>query len=199
MRERYQKIIKWLIDELYFASELFIGYKAIYNKQFSDLDLLNWTPGFFKITMYSYLNLSALMLYRMYDATETISLNKMISILEQNYIAFRLCPEESKRAIVESKRLFGTQQDSVLHLKTLRDKTLAHNDMKMLTTDVWIDEGLTIGDYQSLINTAQEILCLCGKQIDVSSPLLGMGIDKDIDFLIDVIKAWEESKLQPEL
>ena len=54
----------------------------------------------------------------------------------------------------------------------------------------------SIGDYETLIHTAHEIVCICYVLLGCSVSCLGMGTDTEIDTLIAALNNWNEKNSQ---
>ena len=184
--------VEHLINELRIINELFDAYETLYNKQATDLDVLNRTPGFFQLNLYSFINQFAIMLSRMYDSHDnTNSLMGLCKLADknQNYLPLRRI--EYQNTIANCQSLVSEQADKVKQLKVLRDRLLAHNDIRTMNMDVWKEAGLTIGDYRLLVSVAHEIICMCSNLVDIPTPMLGMGVKTEIDYLITTLKKKE--------
>lgn len=176
--------IALLTNELYEANEYFLGYIHLYNKQVSNLDELNTAPGFFQLSLKAFLELFALKLARLFDDDrESISLFKIPGWLEQSK-ELREALEQTKQEIGSIQAYLADNESNITSLKLLRDKLLAHTDKKQLSRDIWQDAGITIQKYRCLISVAHEIICICKLILNEATPLLGMGIETDIDYLI---------------
>lgn len=175
--------IALLTNELYEANEYFLGYIHLYNKQVSNLDELNTAPGFFQLTLKAFLELFALKLARLFDDDkESLSLFKIPGWIEQSK-ELREALEQTKQEISSIQDYLADNESNIASLKLLRDKLLAHTDKKQLSRDIWHDAGITIQKYRCLISAAHEIICISKLMLDEPTPLLGMGIETDIDYL----------------
>lgn len=184
-----------LTDELYVANEYFEGYIALYNKQADHANDLNLIPGFIQLTLEAYLELSALILAKLFDDTgkEVVSLYRIPNWLEQNK-DLRSCKEKTLDAIKEINKVFSNNTDNCEHLKLLRDKLLAHTDKKQLTSNIWEQSQLAIKDYRSLLHGAHAIICTCKVLVNEPLPILGMGIDKEVDTLVNILSLYNNPR-----
>lgn len=103
--------------------------------------------------------------------------------IEQNK-ELRETLDQSKKQIETIKKYLTDSKANIASLKRLRDKLLAHTDKKQLSGNIWQDAGITIQNYRGLISAAHEIICICKLILDEPTPLLGMGIETDIDYLV---------------
>lgn len=187
-----------LKNELYTINELFIAYEKLYNKQATHLDVLNWTPGFFQLTLYSYINQFAVMLSRIYDHNKDAnSLLKLCDYIESNlkYIGYSM--NKTKEFVDASRKILSDNEYLVIKLKNLRNLTLAHNDLGYIEKNAWEEFSPTIGEYRSLVTSAHDIVCMLSILIDLPTPCLGMGVGNDIDYLITTLqKGYMDDELE---
>ena len=198
MQTKFEDNVQFLFDELYTANECFIGYKVVYNKQVDDVDALNVAPGFFSLAIFSFLRLYAITISRMYDNhKDSVNLKRVIADAQ----APDIMPQDNAAKLLlidECQHLYDAQTTSIKKLRLIRDKTLAHNDSRYLQDDIWSESGLTIGGHQSLIDTAYRILCNCRTMLDLPIPVLGMGVEGNVDHLISIIKLGRQTWLNDE-
>lgn len=187
---RLKKRVNHLINELYTIHELFNAFEAIYNKQVSDVDVLNMAPGFFQSTLYSFIHLFAMMLSRMYDiGTNSNSLNNLINSISSNPRFISMGNQNVQETLDSCRILLSNDAKKAKQLKTLRDKALAHNDLKRINHDMWREIGLTIGDYRGMVTNAHDILCRIGNLLALPTPTLGVHVEDDIDYLISNLRS----------
>lgn len=180
--------VEMMIDELYEAFEYYCGYVHMHKKLETDLNVMNWFPGFFQLTLKSFLELFVLKLSRLYDDNkESITLNKISGWIEQNK-EIREGLIEPMQTIEEINMLLADHKKEIDALKVLRDKFLAHADKKQLTKNIWKDANISMVQYRNLISLAHEVLSLCCIALDRTTPALGMGVENEIDDLIKTIK-----------
>ena len=117
------------------------------------------------------------------DDKKSISLFKIPGWIEQNK-ELRETLDQSKKQIETIKKYLTDSKASIDSLKMLRDKLLAHTDKKQLSGNIWQDAGITIQNYRGLISAAHEIICICKLILDEPTPLLGMGIETDVDYIV---------------
>lgn len=176
--------IALLTNELYEAYEYFLGYIHLYNKQISSLDELNTAPGFFQLTLKAFLELFTLKLARLFDDDKNaISLYRIPGWIEQSK-ELREAHEQTKQKILSIQDCLAANDSNIQSLKKLRDKLLAHTDKKQLHLDIWHEAGITIHKYRCLISAAHKIICICKSILDEAEPILGMGIETDINRLV---------------
>lgn len=186
--ESYKKSVKYLSEQLVLGNEFFDCYKAIYNQQYKDVNVLNVCPGFFQMCKESFLHLSSLHLSKLFDLNSGISFYKCRNMLEQNWND--IVKDDYKQTILlkEIDNYLDQSQAPVVKLKTIRDKYLAHNDKKLLETDnIWENVGMTIGDYHKLIQAAYEIIGTLTMLGDMSTPMLGMTVPNEMQDLFKII------------
>lgn len=194
---RLKKRVKHLVDELYTIHELFKAYEALYNKQASDVDVLNMAPGFFQLTIYSFIHWFAMMLSRMYDNdTNSNSLSNLINSISSNPHFISMGNQNVQETLDSCRILLSNDAEKAKQLKTLRDKVLAHNDLKRINHDMWEEIGLTIGDYRGMVTNAHDILCRIGNLLALPTPILGMRVENDIDYLISNLRSALNRKLE---
>lgn len=191
IQNKFDQYIKHLLDELYIINEYLDAYISLHNKQVSDLDVLNQTPGFFQLTLHAFLHQFAVMLCRMYENNQRDkpnSISSLIEYLSHNGAYICMSNDEQQDIVGKCKALMDAQSNNNTKIKKLRDKALTHNDKEWLDKDVWKANSPTIGEYRSMIEVAHEILCIMGNLINRPTPMLGMGIENDIDWLIINLK-----------
>lgn len=181
--------VNHLIDELHTINELFVAYERLYNKQATDLNVLNWTPGFFQITLHSFINEFAVKLSRLYDRNKDAnSLYTLYKYLEANSKHIGISLRKTQEVIDEAKRVLDDKEELVRKLKKLRNSCLAHNDLGFVRDDTWKKFSPTIGEYRSLITSAHEVISFVGNLLDLPTFILGMGVGGEIDYLITTLK-----------
>ena len=181
--------IKNLIDEIYIINELFVAYESLYNKRAHDLDVINWTPGLYQLTLYAFINQFVVMLSRMYDRNrDANSLYKLFAYIDSNMNNFGNSMQEIKKAVSEAKCILDEMENLADKLKKLRDVCLAHNDLEFIRSDAWTKYSPTVGEYRSLVTNAHEVICLLGNLMKIPTPMLGLGVKKEIDYLATILK-----------
>ena len=186
-KEEFSIRLGLLTDELYEAYEYFTGYYCLYNKISTNRDEMNTAPAFFQSVLKAFLEIYALKTAKLYDDhDDALCFRKLRGWIEQSK-GFGKSKEETQRAIQDIQSYLDKNNNTAKQLKLLRDKLLAHTDKKQVKINIWEDAGLKISDYRSLITDGQEIICICKKLIDEPTPVLGMGIECDIDYLIQLL------------
>ncbi|MGI6670537.1 MAG: hypothetical protein ACOX58_03035 [Christensenellales bacterium] len=190
-KQKLKSFVAHLIDELYLINEYFNAYITLYNKQATDVDTLNHAHTFFIMVLHAFLHQFVIMLCRIYEDNSRNNPNtipSLINYLECNGEYIISTKSELQKVLLECRSLLDSQSLNLKKLKTLRDKTLVHNDRKWIDGNIWQQTSPTIGGYRSLITVSHEILCIISKQLDLPTPILGMGVKSDIDWLINFLK-----------
>ena len=189
--EEFKNRLLFVKSQVLSAYELFEAYIYIYNKQASDVSTMNLVPGFFQLTLYAFLNQFVVILSRLYDDdSDSINLSKLRNCFEQSAKGIGLQAAVKKQLLAQIDELINSQENNVTKLKILRDKALAHNDKLVIKNNVWTENAqISIKEYSDLIETAYNIVCICLTAIDEAIPLRTIGIETDVDLILDSLKA----------
>ena len=130
----------------------------------------------------------SVILAKMFDDREKVSLPKCRSILEQNWES--IVKTDSDRTILaEYDKYLQEARDKVEKLKYIRDKLLAHNDPIVIHDDnLWATANMTVGDYRRLIEIAHELIGILTILTDTPLIALGMGAPEEVARLVKVVE-----------
>ena len=196
IREEFLQKVDYLIEGLLRAKEYFDCYETIYNQQYENVKPLNVYPGFFQLCKQSFLYMPSVILAKMFDDNEKISLPKCRRILEQNWNS--IVQNSADRTILaEYDQYLEASKDKKDKLKYIRDKLLAHNDPTAIHDDnLWATANMTVGDYWSLFRTAHEIIGILTMVTDMPTPVLGMGAPVELAHLVKIIESYPINKAE---
>ena len=196
IREGFLRKVDYLIEGLLRAKDYFDCYETIYNQQYENVKPLNVFPGFFQLCKQSFLYMPSVILAKMFDDDEKISLPKCRRTLEQNWNSIVL--NNADRAILaEYDQYLEESKEKKEKLKYIRDKLLAHNDPVAIQDDnLWATANMTVGDYWCLFRTAYEIIGILTMLTDMPTPILGMGAPEELSHLVKIIKSYQISEAE---
>ena len=194
--ERYLEYREKLIKEICFIKDMFDRYKDLYNSSVDHVNALNFATGFFRMSITAFLECSILRLCKLFDRDPSVfSIRKFIGYIEQNRKI--ICPEKQIEIMkLVQKHILQLSDANALitNLKKLRNKSLAHNDLKYYRNgDIWKDANLTIGNYNSLIAMIYLIINDYSVLIENTTQLLGLGTDQEVGKLICAIEYYQKN------
>jgi len=162
---RYYQYANFILDELTYIKSAFDLYIHIYNKRTKpeELGILNISPAFWGMTTNALLNSSIIKLCKLYDSdNKAITINKFINYVSSNKhkIFNKDDISEIEKLITNDSDLLKTKKTYILKLKELRDKNLAHNDIKLFQTEsnIWKEIDLKIEDFHMLMNICGDVI-----------------------------------------
>jgi hypothetical protein len=143
-----------LLNEVLMAREMFEHYFTLYNALITYAAEAQFAEVFFDVSLLALLECSTLKLCKIYDGDlKSFTLWEFLRVV----VTYANTPGNNDKDSIMS---ICTDQLLSLHeikekltlLKKLRNKALAHNDLKYFTCDdIWDDIGLTIKDYRELL------------------------------------------------
>ena len=143
----------FLADEIFKVASMFNMYVDIYNSSSTYYTVMNISPAFFRAATLAFLENSTLRLCRLYeDNKDVVSIKSYLRLVETISSQYSSLHDLIYKEISACHDLLLAKERDLLSLRRLRDKSLAHNDKKMIHNDPFTSVGLTIGEYRSLIN-----------------------------------------------
>ncbi len=163
IKDKYDNYKNFLMQELMHIDSMFDLYIYLKNQHVDKVDILNISPAFFGLTENALLECAAIRLCKLYDIdSKTVTVAKFIRYVEQN---LRLIYKgeyhnEIREIVQQDKVLLEKYQDKFKMLKTIRDTSLAHNDVCNLQQDydMWAGRGIVIGDVHDLIQLGADVV-----------------------------------------
>jgi hypothetical protein len=160
IKKNYEIFETFILDELTHIDSMFDIYIYLYNLTTKDdtLNALNIAPGFFGLSILSFRDTAVIRLSKLCEnnkySTNTLNVSKYLDIIEQNasVIFGNESFEQVKNTIAKHRIELEGQKERIEKVNTIRDKCLAHNEIKFIRDDKdpWIISKIIIEDIHLL-------------------------------------------------